>query len=137
MGQIYQGDIPDVLSAGEYDQGDRVLVYYDDLYDLVHPREKKLCPCCNYPQCGHDHSTNTTPNLSDLKLVTSTKRSFWQIVKDCIGPSEKQIFGSLIFACLWIGVDYLFGGKAVNRTLQEFSTAFLGFYFGALVFMDK
>ena len=77
MGEIYQGEIPDVLSAGEYDQGDKVLIYYDDLYDLVHPRKqqeckKELCPCCNYPDCGHNH-TEEQPEKGESVLGPTGK----------------------------------------------------------------
>ena len=32
---IIKGKIGAVLQKGEYDQGDKVMIYYDDLYNLV------------------------------------------------------------------------------------------------------
>lgn len=35
MPKEWYGSIEDVLASGEYDQGDRVLIEYDELYDLA------------------------------------------------------------------------------------------------------
>lgn len=32
---VYEGSIEDVLYSGEYDQGDKVVLDYDELFDLV------------------------------------------------------------------------------------------------------
>jgi len=95
MGEIYLGNIKDVLSAGEYDQGDRVLIYYDDLYDLYNLQLlKKNCPCCSYPNCGHDHSADPKwkPKIGS---ITKDESVTWTNIGSPEGSEDKDlhIFG--------------------------------------------
>lgn len=53
----YVGSIEDVLASGEYDSGDRVIIKYDELFDLVQQirlvtSELSFCDCCSLSDEG-------------------------------------------------------------------------------------